>query len=173
MIANRLKEFVTSKSHEVLGFATAQITEIAGGVAPNMTPDRCRVLMDMRLVPGQTKEDVIQHLELVAEELKEKTGGQLHVEVAVKNDRMAVSTAADDAFTLELKKHIQKHGIQPANIGINYFTDGSLLLAKHPELKILLFGAGEADLCHKANEYVILEKYYKSIEILTSYALGE
>lgn len=40
-------------------------------------------------------------------------------------------------------------------------------------MKILLFGAGEADLCHKANEYVILEKYYKSIEILTSYALNE
>ena len=172
-VASRLKEFVTSKSHEVLGFATAQITGISGGVAPNMTPDRCQVLMDMRLVPGQTKEDVIQHLYVVAEELKEKTGGQLHVEVAVKNDRMAVSTAAEDAFTLELKKHIQEHGVEPQNIGINYFTDGSLLLAEHPELKILLFGAGEADLCHKANECVILEKYYKSIEILTSYALGK
>lgn len=173
IIANRLKAFVTAKHHDILGYATAQITEIAGGVAPNMTPDRCRVLMDMRLVPGQSKEEVLTYLEEIASELKSQTNGLLHVEVSVKNDRMAVSTDADDAFTMGLKKCIQKHGIEPENIGINYFTDGSLLLAEHSDLKILLFGAGEADLCHKANECMVLEKYYKSIEILTSYALNE
>ena len=173
LIASRMKAYVTAKSHDILGHATAQITEISGGVAPNMTPDRCKVLMDMRLVPGQYKEDVLKCLEEIILELKHETGGMLRVEVDVKNDRMAVSTDAEDAFALELRHSIQKHGIEPQNIGINYFTDGSLLLAERPELKILLFGAGEADLCHKANEYVILEKYYKSIEILTSYALNE
>jgi len=171
-IASRLKEFVTAESHEILGYATAQITEISGGVAPNMTPDRCKVLMDMRLVPGQTKEKVLRYLEEVVSELREKTSGLLQVETKVKNNRMAVSTDVKDAFTLELRHYIQKQGIEPENIGINYFTDGSLLLEENPELKILLFGAGEADVCHKANEYVILEKYYKSIEILTSYALN-
>lgn len=173
LIASRLKAYVTAKSHDILGHATAQITEISGGVAPNMTPDRCKVLMDMRLVPGQSKEDILNYLEEIILELKQETDGMIRVEVEVKNDRMAVSTDAEDAFTLGLKRSIQKHGIEPENIGINYFTDGSLLLAERPDLKILLFGAGEADLCHKANEYVILEKYYKSIEILTSYALNE
>lgn len=172
-IAGHLKKFVMAASHEILGHATAQITEISGGVAPNMTPDRCRMLMDMRLVPGQTKEDVLTYLEEVVSELREKTGGLLQVETNIKNDRMAVSTGTDDEFTQELRRFSEKHGIEPENIGINYFTDGSLLLAEHPELKILLFGAGEADLCHKANEYVTLEKYYKSIEILHSYALYE
>lgn len=173
LIADRLKEYVTTKSHGILGYATAQITEISGGVAPNMTPDRCKVLMDMRLVPGQSKEDVLKYLEEVILEMKEKTSGTLQVEVEIKNERMPVSTGTEDPFTQGLRAFIQKHGVEPADIGINYFTDGSLLLAERPDLKILLFGAGEPDLCHKANEYVILEKYYKSIEILTSYVLNE
>ena len=53
------------------------------------------------------------------------------------------------------------------------FTDGSIMLQANPKMKVLLFGAGEADLCHKANEYVYLDKYYKSIEILTAYALDK
>ena len=37
----------------------------------------------------------------------------------------------------------------------------------------IVISAGEADLCHKSNEYVYLDKYYKSIEILTAYALDK
>ena len=44
---------------------------------------------------------------------------------------------------------------------------------KHPELKILLFGPGEPDMCHKVNEWIELKQYEKAIEILTDYALGE
>lgn len=172
-IADRMKTYVTSSTHEILGRATAQITEISGGIAPNMTPDRCKILMDMRLVPGQRKEDVLSYLDEVANEFAAETDGLLCVTGVVKNERIAVSTEAEDAFTIELKNCIEQQGIIPKNIGINYFTDGSILLLQDPEMKVLLFGAGEADLCHKANEYVCLEKYYKSIEILTNFALGE
>ena len=172
-LAERLKIFVTKASHPVLGHATAQITQISGGVAPNMTPDRCTVLMDMRLVPGQTSEMILEKLEMAARELAEELKDQIRVESRVKNDRLAVSTEAEDVFTLELKKSIENYGVSPENIGINYFTDGSIMLQANPNLKVLLFGAGEADLCHKANEYVYLEKYDKSIEILKAYALDK
>lgn len=172
-LANQLKGFVTEAAHPVLGNATAQITQIDGGVAPNMTPDRCRVLMDIRLVPGQNKEMVLEKSEKIAGEFAKESDGQIRVESHVQNDRPAVSTDAEDVFTRELRKSIERNGVLPENTGINYFTDGSILLQKNPRLKILLFGAGEADLCHKANEYVYLDKYYKSIEILTTYALGK
>ena len=130
-------------------------------------------MMDIRLVPGQSKEQVIGYLAEIANEYIKETEGLLRVEWDIKNYRDPVNTASDDPFTLELQKHIEKYGVIPEHLGINYFTDGSMLLLANPELKILLFGSGEAALCHKANEYVILEKYEKSIEILTSYALGE
>ena len=102
-----------------------------------------------------------------------ETEGKIRVERHVKNDRIAVSTEPEDAFTQKLKKNIENNGVSPQNIGINYFTDGSIMLQANPKMKVLLFGAGEADLCHKANEYVYLDKYYKSIEILTAYALDK
>ena len=125
-MAERLKEFVTEAAHPILGNATAQITQITGGVAPNMTPDRCTVLMDMRLVPGQTKEIIIDKLEEIAKEYAEETEGQIRVECHVKNDRIAVSTEPEDTFTKKLQKNIENNGVSPKNIGINYFTDGSI-----------------------------------------------
>ena len=84
-----------------------------------------------------------------------------------------MGTPSDDPFTKNLQSCIEKHGVSPEHTGINYFTDGSMFLLANPNLKVLLFGAGEAAMCHKANEYVSLDKYEKSIEILTSFALGE
>lgn len=170
-IANRMKAYVTAASHPILGHATAHMTQISGGIAPNMTPDRCSILMDMRLVPGQSKDDVLDFLGAIAQEYAAETDGLLRVEWDVKNYRDAVSTDSKDPFTVGLQRCIEAHGVTPEHIGINYFTDGSLLLLENPDLKILLFGAGEAAVCHKPNEYVILEKYEKSIEILTAYAL--
>lgn len=170
-IANRMKAYVTAASHPILGHATAHMTQISGGIAPNMTPDRCSILMDMRLVPGQSKDDVLDFLGAIAQEYAAETDGLLRVEWDVKNYRDAVSTDSKDPFTVGLQRCIEAHGVTPEHIGINYFTDGSLLLLANPDLKILLFGAGEAAVCHKPNEYVILEKYEKSIEILTAYAL--
>ena len=172
-IAGRMKSYITAAEHEILGNATAHMTQISGGIAPNMTPDHCSIMMDIRLVPGQSKEQVIGYLAEIANEYIKETEGLLRVEWDIKNYRDPVNTASDDPFTLELQKHIEKYGVIPEHLGINYFTDGSMLLLANPDLKILLFGSGEAALCHKANEYVVLEKYEKSIEILTSYALGK
>ena len=173
VIAEQMKKYITSAKHDVLGYATAHMTQISGGHAPNITPEHCSIMMDIRLVPGQSKEDVLGYLEILANNYSDETEGLLRVEWDVKNYRDAVGTPSDDPFTKNLQSCIEKHGVSPEHTGINYFTDGSMFLLANPNLKVLLFGAGEAAMCHKANEYVSLDKYEKSIEILTSFALDE
>ena len=48
-VVGRIKRWVTEYEHRVLGTATAQVTMIQGGIAPNMTPDFAEILLDIRI----------------------------------------------------------------------------------------------------------------------------
>ena len=167
-VAEYLKEAVERASNPVLGHATAQVTEINGGVAPNMTPDSCRILMDIRMVPGQTKESVLRCLSEILED-KEKTDPRLICKAEVKNERVSVEIGRDAGLTKELKQILEGQGEEPEYVGINYFTDGSAILKALPDAGVLLFGPGDPELCHQANECVELEKYHKSIAVLMEF----
>lgn len=167
-VAEYLKEAVERASNPVLGHATAQVTEINGGVAPNMTPDSCRILMDIRMVPGQTKESVLRCLSEILED-KEKTDPRLICRADVKNERVSVEIGRDAGLTKELKHILEGQGEEPEYMGINYFTDGSAILKALPDAGVLLFGPGDPELCHQANECVELEKYHKSIAVLMEF----
>jgi len=171
-IADELKEVLESKRHPVLKKATAQITEINGGAVPNMTPDNCSVIMDIRLIPGICREDVLREFDRISYRYKELTKGILQVERTVLNERRAIEISSQDKFLKVLEKHIRSGGITPQKIGINFFTDASIF-TKEEDHRVLLFGPGEPDLCHCPNEYVDMEKYYRYIDILTSFAIDK
>ncbi|MBE6004440.1 MAG: M20 family metallopeptidase [Lachnospiraceae bacterium] len=167
-VAKFLKEAVQKESNSVLGHATAQVTKIEGGVAPNMTPDRCVLLMDIRMVPGQTKEMVLNCLDEILKD-KDKTDPRLICHAEVKNERVSVEIGRDAELTEDLKHILERHGEKPRYTGISYFTDGSAILKALPDAGVLLFGPGDPELCHKANEYVELEKYHKAIEVVMDF----
>ncbi|WP_197026402.1 M20 family metallopeptidase [Oribacterium sp. P6A1] len=171
-VAGLLKEAVQAASNPVLGHSTAQVTEIEGGVAPNMTPDRCRILMDIRMVPGQTKEMVLKCLSEILED-RDKTDPRLKCHAAVKNERVSVEIGREARLTGDLKHILESHGEAPEYMGINYFTDGSAILKALPEAGVLLFGPGDPELCHQANECVELEKYHKSIAVMMDFLKGK
>ena len=169
-VAEGIHTYVTSHTHPLLGSATAQITEIEGGIAPNMTPDRCRILMDIRMTPELSAEAVTAEAEELIREKTAETGGRFTAALSVKNHRLAVETASEDPFAEQVRSSIRANGFEPKDIGINYFTDASIFLRDAPEAKALLFGPGEPELCHQPDEYVELEKYEKAIQILQDLA---
>lgn len=46
------------------------ISQIAGGIAINIVPDRCEAKLDIRLLPSQTKEGVLEKIKSRLDELK-------------------------------------------------------------------------------------------------------
>ena len=56
-----------SEEHPVLGYASLNVGEIHGGAAPNIVPGTCAIDIDIRVVPGMTKADVIGHLQACAD----------------------------------------------------------------------------------------------------------
>lgn len=165
-IVCRIKKWVTEYEHRVLGTATAQVTMIRGGIAPNMTPDFAEILLDIRTVPGISAEDVEKKIKKICREEVEETNGEVKFEVQIKNARRAIEIAEEERWLKEFKAYLKQNGAETEEIGINYFTDASILTKKESEIPVLLFGPGEPKLAHKPNEFVELEKYEKYIEIL-------
>ena len=165
-IVHRIKKWVTEYEHRLLGTATAQVTMIQGGIAPNMTPDFAEILLDIRIVPGISAEDVEKKIKKICREEVEETNGEVKFEVRIKNARRAIEIAEEERWLKEFKAYLKQNDAETAEIGINYFTDASILTKKESEIPVLLFGPGEPRLAHKPNEFVELEKYEKYIEIL-------
>lgn len=165
-IVCRIKKWVTEYEHRVLGTATAQVTMIQGGIAPNMTPDFAEILLDIRIVPGISAEDVEKKIKKICREEVEETNGEVKFEVRIKNARRAIEITEEERWLKEFKAYFKQNGAETEEIGINYFTDASILTKKESEIPVLLFGPGEPRLAHKPNEFVELEKYEKYIEIL-------
>ncbi|MCB6202197.1 M20 family metallopeptidase [Extibacter muris] len=161
-----LKTKLIEHSHGLLGSPTCQITKAEGGIVPNMTPDAAEFMLDIRVIPGITTQMVSEWLKKIIEGCRQETDGELDVEVHVQNDRQAIEIPADSPWLKKLQWELRLAGLSKEPIGINYFTDASILAKEIPSTPVLLFGPGQPEMAHKPNEYVEIEKYLQYIRIL-------
>ncbi|MDR1550050.1 MAG: M20 family metallopeptidase [Hungatella sp.] len=168
--AERLGDWIRGHAHPVLERATAQITEIQGGIQPNMTPDLCTVLMDIRTVPGLTLEKILCRLETEFQDISLKSGGNPTLVTRIKNHRISIEADKTSWGVTRLVKSMEAAGIKEAYSGISYFTDASILAQGKEGLTTVLFGPGSADMAHKPNECVRIEDYLRAIRALTNMA---
>ncbi len=167
-LAMSIKDYVYSFSNSILGTATAQIDMIKGGTVPNMTADNCELVMDIRMVPGLSTEMIMTHGLSTLAALQQKAP-ELCAEFEVLNGRRAFEIDDDEPHLVRLKRLLKEHGYDGDNIGINFFTDASIIAKEELDKNVLLFGPGDPLLAHQPNEYVEISKYLDTIEILTEF----
>mgnify|MGYP000255458242 FL=1 len=131
---------------------------LQGGIVPNMTPDKATFLMDIRTVPGMSTEQIIVIAEEECQKYENETENILKVEIELKNDRFPIEISEDNEWVKKMNNN--------SFIGINFFTDASILIRDTPEMPVLLYGPGEPDVAHKPNEYVELKNYMEYISCL-------
>lgn len=163
-LCRRISDAVTACEDPVLQKATAALTQVQGGVANNMIPDKARFVMDLRLIPGKSADWLGQKLEQIRGSMEDEHPG-LGIQFKILNNRIPVSLSAEHERTRMLAETIEKAaGRTPGNIGIYFFTDASVFLRDH-DVPTLLFGPGTPELCHKVDECMELELYYRAIEV--------
>lgn len=172
-LTGEIETYVRSFTHPVLGASTAQVTQISGGVAPNMTPDTCRILMDIRMTPELTSQMVVGQAEAFAAARSVTSEEKFRVSCRIVNDRRAIEIGESHPLVKQLSKGLEKKGLPVETTGINFFTDASILVEHKLDAAVLLFGPGEAGMAHKPNERVEIEKYQKSIQVLMDLIASE
>ena len=49
-------------NHPLVGHASLSVTRIAGGIGDNVIPENCEMVLDRRLLPGETLDDALDEL---------------------------------------------------------------------------------------------------------------
>lgn len=144
--ATRLAAHRFERTDPLLGPPTASVTQIEGGTASNVVPDRCRFTLDVRSVPAYT------HTELVAE-LDALTESTLHIHsdrlVPVATPRGSRIVRAAEAAS----------GAPP--FGSPTMSDWIFL----KDLPVVKIGPGSSALSHTADEHVAEAELERAVAV--------
>lgn len=183
--------------HPYLGFPSLTPTVVqapaAGEAQLNVVPARCRLLLDVRTVPGQDHEALKGQIEQAVAEVERDTqaslrGGEEHAlrealqpglaeglsfsaHVEVFEDRPWTQTPRDEAIVAAVDRAMRALGDdEPLYNGVPGATDGTFLFAKKG-IPIVTTGAGQRMVPHHKDEWVDLDELYKTSQIYALSAL--
>ncbi len=139
-----------------VGAASVATVGITGGIAPNIVPDRCEVVINRRTAPGERVESVVATLgELVVAAARPAT---VDVEVA---DGFAV-----DAFyrppDLPLVQRISRLSGEPPAVAA---FGSNALFYDDVATELLVFGPGSISQAHKAIEWIEIGELVRAADI--------
>jgi acetylornithine deacetylase/succinyl-diaminopimelate desuccinylase-like protein len=63
-----------TQTHRLVGHASLTVTRIAGGIADNVVPDNCELVLDRRLLPGETLDAALDELNAMLTRAKRDHG---------------------------------------------------------------------------------------------------
>jgi succinyl-diaminopimelate desuccinylase len=148
--------------HPRLGTGTMCINRINGGVATNIIPDSCTAEVDVRIVPGQSTSATFRRFE---ELIFEMTARDPKFKARLDVLKKAEALETDDQCTF-VRGMCSATGITKTT-AVGFTTDGPWL--EPLGVPITIFGPGNPDLCHKADEYIEIQdlesavSYYQAI----------
>jgi succinyl-diaminopimelate desuccinylase len=139
-------------THPLTPPSSLNIGLIEGGIQPNVVADRCSVVLDRRLLPGERPEVFEGEVRRLLSELTERDSGfQARVETLLVGP--SIETDPNDPLVLAVRGASVELGIADEPIGFDQSCDGRF----YAELGIptVILGPGDAGLAHTAREHVV------------------
>jgi succinyl-diaminopimelate desuccinylase len=138
--------------HPLVGHASLSVTRIKGGIADNVVPDNCELVLDRRLLPGETLDAALDDLNALLTRAKRDHG--LEAEIAAIRAKVGpTETAVDDPLVRNAVAISRARGVtfpQPGGL-----TGGCDLVHFHDVGAVgIVLGPGSLDVAHQPDEYV-------------------
>lgn len=147
------------RKHRLLGTATVNVGQIAGGTQPNIVPAACAITVDRRTLPGETDRQVFQEIGA----LLRKKG----LQAKLSNTKVAPAPAMETSAALPLVRQFFKTIRQTRPEGVVYFCDAAVLAAGG--IPSVLFGPGDIAQAHTADEWISLAQLNRAKDQLVRY----
>jgi succinyl-diaminopimelate desuccinylase len=142
---------------------TINIGVIRGGLSTPLVPPEASADIDVRLVPGQSAQAVIEAFRAIADP---------HVAVEQLDVKLPVDTPDDHPFAQLCVEACRAEGVDdPGPAGVAYYSDGAVI-APQLGLPMVIIGPGEVGMSGAVDEYVFLDKLEASTRIFERVALA-
>lgn len=165
------RDTLCHRTHELVGHATLTVTRLAGGIADNVVPDRCELLLDRRMVPGEDEEEAKREIERLLETAEREFGVRTEIVEYVPTTGGATETATEESIVQESLKASSRHeGGEAKPIGFQGGCD--LVHFRSIGATGAVIGPGSINVAHKPDEFVPRDEFIRSALIYRDIAEG-
>ncbi|TLV11661.1 M20 family metallopeptidase [Klebsiella indica] len=136
-------------AHRHIRPPTINIGMIRGGLSFPLIPDTASADIDVRLVPGQSAESVMDAFQAIAGP---------HITLELLDLKLPVDTPDDHPFVTHCLNACQAEGVDdPGPAGVAYYSDAAII-APPLNLPMVIIGPGEVGMSGAIDEYVQVAK---------------
>jgi len=148
---------IDAEPHPLLGSYSMSVNTISGGKAMNVVPDQCTIGIDIRTLPGQNHEEIVNDFKRIFANLKRQFP-TFNVEVSIDRAVEAIETDSECTFVREFCAAVGANETK----AVGFTTDAPHL--RPLGAPIVIFGPGKPELCHKPDEYIDISDVEKAVE---------
>ena len=164
-----------SREYPVLGAPTINIGTISGGDQPSTVPDHCKIVLDRRMVPSETIEQVYEELRELGEELhREDTRFECEVRDVFDGlnllPHLPFLTEDGDPIMTTVKDIYNDRGKEIVIEPFPAWTDAGFI-SSQTHSKCLVLGPGKLKVAHSVDEYIDIDQMEEAAEIYAETAL--
>lgn len=161
---SRYDERVREEVHELVGKASATITQFDAGTMHNVVPERATITLDRRFLPGTTSADIDEEIDAVLAEVEDEHG----VEATWR--RIGATESAEIDPHSRLPETVRRHSHEIAGVSLDPWGTKASDDARHfvniADVETITWGPAAADEAHTFNEHVDLEWNEMGLEVL-------
>jgi acetylornithine deacetylase/succinyl-diaminopimelate desuccinylase-like protein len=144
--------------HPLVGRPTLSVGTISGGNAVNVVPDRCEIMVDRRLIPGETPDGAYEEIADLLDGLLGRDDEMMHT---LKD--CAVETDAGAPIVKLAREAVRAGGVEDEPMGVAYCTDGCDFAERGVPLVVL--GPGDIAQAHTAEEWIEIAQVEQAAEV--------
>ena len=154
--------------HKELGRPTVTFGQIAGGYQPYVVPDRCRLWMDLRLVPPLDDKKALLIVEEGLKKAEEAVPG-VEFQYKITGNRPCIEKNDASSLLAGLRKACKKSlGEEPEVGPFPGYTDTAVIAGMLGNGNCMSYGPGDLKMAHKPDEYVKIEDIDRCVLVLMS-----
>jgi acetylornithine deacetylase len=163
------RSLAATRPDPVLGPPTLSVGRIDGGTSVNTVPDRCRIEVDRRLIPGESPQEALDHFRAA---LRQRWGDSFPFtcsELTLQAPALAPLGSEELAERLgrAIDAVVGSHRVH----AVPYGTDASTIAAAG--VPAVVFGPGDIAQAHTCDEWVSLDEVERAGEVLYRLATQE
>lgn len=154
---------ISHQKHSDLGESFWQTTMIQGGDAKGIIPDYCTLNVDVRLVPGQTPDDIWEEMKNIFDDIRKEIP-DFRAEIGELERREAWEISRDDKLVKVLNQSCSQVGIPLIYSG--YIATAECTIYRRAGINGVIFGPGNLqDSAYKENEKLSIDELVKASQV--------
>ena len=144
---------LSASTHPLLGSPSLTVTRVHGGHADNVVPESCDLLLDRRMIPGESEDDVRAQFENLLAEARALHGVDAEIVEYRPTTGGATETKSDEPVVISALVAAQRNGVHDHTLhGLQGACD--LVHFRSVGAQGIVLGPGALDVAHKPDEFV-------------------